>query len=384
MTMTAHRLLLICLMWATPAVWGGQVSHAQTTQVNGQILTQINAGAGTGGADQLQVTLLLQAAGDAFDIGTSTLQFTFNQAGLAIPSGAAISQPLTAGTDYAFQEPFASDPLYNKSVTVFGAANRLSVNLELFVPNMGRPIATSFTPVVAVFFDITDPSQTSMLTWITSGDANSTVIVAESNAPGDEIPLGTFVGDNTVLPVELVSLSAIADNTAIHVRWETASEVNFAGFAVEVQREGGDWLDDGFVSARGGSAFGARYSYTVQNVQAGTYAIRLREVDTDGTIDYSPTVQVKVEVIEAVVQSVAYPNPFNQRAQVDVALSRAQHLTAELYDVRGRRLQQLYAGHVAAHQTLTLHVDGEALPAGIYVVQFTGERFMAHQQLVHR
>ncbi|MEM1094262.1 MAG: T9SS type A sorting domain-containing protein [Bacteroidota bacterium] len=380
--MRSLQSLYVVLILAAVAAWGGGALQAQTTGVSGQILTQINTGAGTNGADQLQVTLQLFAQGEAFNIGTTTLMLTFNNAALSIPSGATTSEALTDGTDYAYRDPFASSFLYNKAVTLFSAANRLSVNMELPIDNTGSPVLTTGTPIIDLFFDITDPSQTSMLTWVTANDPNPTVIFDEGNV--NAVALGSFLGDNSVLPVELVSLGAVADDAAIHVRWETASEVNFAGFGIEVQRGGGAWEEEAFVEARGGSAFGARYDYTLQNVPAGTYAIRLREVDTDGTIAYSPTVEVQVEVIAALVQSAVYPNPFHGSAQVDVALSEAQYLTAELYDMRGRRLRQLYAGHVAAHQTLTLRVDGEALPAGVYLVQFTTDGFTAHQRLVHR
>ncbi|GAB5522069.1 MAG: hypothetical protein RhofKO_43200 [Rhodothermales bacterium] len=373
--------ILCCFLIALMLVVWSDALYGQTTQVDGQISTQINAGAGTGGADQLQVTLQLQAQGEAFDLGTSTLMFTFNNAALAIPSGAAVSQALTSGTDYAFREPWASNALYNKSVTVFGSANRLSVNIELFVPNMGQPIAEAFTPVIDLFFNITDPSQTSQLTWITAGDPNPTVVVDEDNTTN--IPLGAFIGDNQVLPVELASLTAVANGTVLHVAWETLSEINFAGFGVEVQYEKGLWEEKGFVSARGTGEFGASYRYTIRNVRAGRYAIRLREVDTDGTVDYSPTVEVQVDVTE-VVQAKAYPNPFSGTAQVDVALASGQHLTATLYDLRGRRVRQLYAGQVAAHQTLTLTIDGQGLPSGVYLIRFTGDRFTESRRLVHQ
>ena len=376
--MSSLRCFLLCLLCAA---WSGTL-YAQTTQVDGQISTQINAGAGAGGADQLQVTLQLQAQGEAFDLGTSTLMFTFNNAALAIPSGATVSQALTSGTDYAFREPWASNALYNKSVTVFGAANRLSVNIELFVPNMGVPIATAFTPVIDLFFNITDPSQTSQLAWITTGDPNPTVVVDEDNATS--IPLGAFIGENQVLPVELASFSAVANGTTLHIAWETLSEINFAGFGVEVQYEAGVWEEQGFVLARGSGEFGASYRYTVRDVRAGRYAIRLREVDTDGTTDYSPIIEVQVDVTEVVMQAKAYPNPFSSTAQVDVALASGQYLTAELYDLRGRRVRQLYAGQVAAHQTLSLTVDGQDLPAGVYLIRFTGDRFTGSRRLVHQ
>jgi len=50
----------------------------------------------------------------------------------------------------------------------------------------------------------------------------------------------------------------------------------------------------------------------------------------------------------------AYPNPFNPTVSVDIVLTRAARVEAEIYDVRGRKVDTLWSGELAAG-THTLH-----------------------------
>ena len=72
--------------------------------------------------------------------------------------------------------------------------------------------------------------------------------------------------------------------------------------------------------------------------------------------------------------SEVYPNPSSGRATLTLEVAAAQAVTAEVYDVLGRRVAVLHDGvlEAGAH---ALVLDGAALPAGAYVVRVTGETF---------
>src|SRR5690606_20707487 len=77
---------------------------------------------------------------------------------------------------------------------------------------------------------------------------------------------------------------------------------------------------------------------------------------------------------EGFALSEVYPNPSSGRATLTLEVAAAQAVTAEVYDVLGRRVAVLHDGvlEAGAH---ALVLDGAALPAGAYVVRVTGETF---------
>lgn len=75
---------------------------------------------------------------------------------------------------------------------------------------------------------------------------------------------------------------------------------------------------------------------------------------------------------EAILES-AFPNPFRTETSVRFAVERVQAVRLELFDVLGRRVAVLYEGTAAAGQPVEARVDGQGLPAGVYVARLSGE-----------
>jgi hypothetical protein len=89
-----------------------------------------------------------------------------------------------------------------------------------------------------------------------------------------------------ILAVELLYFVATAGDGAVDVRWETASEVDTAGFNLHRSTlEVGPYtlINPEFFAARGGPTSGALYVYTDVDVENGTtYWYKLEDVDTQG------------------------------------------------------------------------------------------------------
>ncbi len=94
----------------------------------------------------------------------------------------------------------------------------------------------------------------------------------------------------TPTPVELVSFTAVKKESDIELNWSTATETNNKGF--EVQRQSGGlertgWERIGFVEGNGTTSQVHSYSYRDENVQPGKYQYRLKQIDFDGSTEYS-------------------------------------------------------------------------------------------------
>ena len=75
------------------------------------------------------------------------------------------------------------------------------------------------------------------------------------------------------------------------------------------------------------------------------------------------------------------PNPTSAGARLDLEVGSAQHVRAELFDVAGRRVAQIFDGAVAAGTPIVLEVERGSLPAGVYVIRVVGDRFETSRQI---
>jgi hypothetical protein len=111
-------------------------------------------------------------------------------------------------------------------------------------------------------------------------------------------PNGTPVHRRTVqldvlVPVELTSFSSINEKNDVILNWITATETNNQGF--EVQRKtNGEYDRIGFVEGHGTTTELQNYTFRDKDVNAGSYYYRLKQVDYDGTFEYSGEIAVEV------------------------------------------------------------------------------------------
>ncbi|UOQ52229.1 zinc-dependent metalloprotease [Hymenobacter cellulosivorans] len=172
------------------------------------------------------------------------------------------------------------------------------------------------------------------------------------------------------LPVELVTFAAECQRGAVQLDWHTASEENSARFEVERSVDGSRFEHIGTVPAAGHSTSTRTYTFRDPNQasalsQLGTRYYRLRQVDQEGTAEYSPVRTVQVVSIPAGLA--LFPNPTTHGATLAGA---APGTTVRLIDSLGRVV--LTADADATGQAV-LSWPAQALAAGMYVVQ-AGQR----------
>ncbi len=183
------------------------------------------------------------------------------------------------------------------------------------------------------------------------------------------------------LPVELVSFDALLDGEAVELTWETASETNNAGFEIQRISTNGeaDWEALGWVEGHGTTLETQAYTYRVDFLAAGTHRFRLKQVDFDGTFEYSPEVEIAVGIPTAYHLSAAYPNPFNPETQFSLSVAQAQQVQVAVYDVMGRHVAMLYDGFIEAQTTRSMTFEAGSLPSGLYLIRVAGNRFVTSQ-----
>jgi hypothetical protein len=125
-----------------------------------------------------------------------------------------------------------------------------------------------------------------------------TIRVSGRSNRADEIIAFWVIGapcatcDYNILPVDLLSISAEAEENAVILRWKTASEENNAYFDIEKSFDGKNWAFVNRVNGAGNSAKTKNYAVFDYEPAAGTSYYRLKQVDYDGKFSYSKTVSV--------------------------------------------------------------------------------------------
>jgi hypothetical protein len=176
-----------------------------------------------------------------------------------------------------------------------------------------------------------------------------------NNAPGENSSLwvevlktsgGTFstvafleAGACIPLPVDLKTFSAERNNSSVLLKWETMSEQNNAGFAIE-RYTGNGWQQVAFVysQAPGGNSNSVlTYSHTDINAFKGVSQYRLKQIDLDSRFKYSVTRMVRGEGQGGKVT--VFPNP-SKDGKVNVVFDNNVARNISLVDMGGRIVRQ--------------------------------------------
>ena len=174
-----------------------------------------------------------------------------------------------------------------------------------------------------------------------------------------------IVNDSSaVIPVELTNFSANVFDGKVNLNWQTSSEINNHGFEVQrsltptpSQKEGalGKWEKIGFVNGNGTSTEISNYNFIDEPISSGLYSYRLKQIDFDGSFEYSSEVDVNFIYANDFRLSQNYPNPFNPATTIEYQIPQASFVTIKVYDALGKEVVTLI---------------NEEKPAGIHEVNF--------------
>ncbi|XZF14346.1 T9SS type A sorting domain-containing protein [Chitinophagaceae bacterium MMS25-I14] len=111
------------------------------------------------------------------------------------------------------------------------------------------------------------------------------------------------------LALTWVSFDGEAVNNAAGLTWKTAEEKNTASFDIEHSADGSSFEKIGSMNAEGTG--NNTYTYTDNNTTDGNNYYRLKQIDNDGTFQYSKVINVVIKNgrTTAVTEVSFYPNP---------------------------------------------------------------------------
>ena len=134
------------------------------------------------------------------------------------------------------------------------------------------------------------------------------------------------------LPVELVYFYAEVYPDSVLLKFGTATEVSNYGFEIQRAQNNFDFVVIGFVDGNGNSNSPKDYTFADSLVErSGIVYYRLKQIDFNGTFDYSDTISVNfISNIQLENSSIPsnfeisenYPNPFNSTTKFEFKIQR--------------------------------------------------------------
>ena len=203
-----------------------------------------------------------------------------------------------------------------------------------------------------------------------------------------DIDVGYAVGANGIIlrtidggvPVELTSFSARVNEQNVILNWTTATEINNRGFEVE-KLFGSDWAVIGFVEGNGTTTEPKSYLFKDENLDAGIYKYRLKQIDFDGTYEYSDIIEAEVTTPIEFELSQNYPNPFNPSTKIKFSLNAETDIQLNVYNTLGQKVAEIFSGSLKEgyHEVV---FDAGSLTSGIYFYRLETDQFVDVKKMI--
>ena len=144
------------------------------------------------------------------------------------------------------------------------------------------------------------------------------------------------------LPVELVTFSAVKEDSKSLIKWSTASELNNDYFEIQRSSNGANYLTIGQVNGFGTTTTPQDYSFLDPTPFPGNNYYRLKQVDFDGAFEYS-----NVEVLnfdqDQTMALVVFPNPASDQLNIQLpVVDSKNNCSFELLNTMGQTVKKVY------------------------------------------
>jgi len=167
---------------------------------------------------------------------------------------------------------------------------------------------------------------------------------------------------NAPLPIKLIEFDGRANEKAIELYWETASEHNNLGFEIQKLKNIGDWETIDFREGQGTTNEVKEYQFEDINPISGINYYRLKQIDFEGAFEYSKVIAVQYNRAEKGIN--VFPNPSNGLINLQINNLANQKLKIKVLDNMGRTIWHSGLIKVESNWKREIEINGN----GIYFV----------------
>jgi hypothetical protein len=183
------------------------------------------------------------------------------------------------------------------------------------------------------------------------------------------------------LPVELASFTASTNGNGVTLNWTTATEINNLGFEIQRSTEGVEFFIVGFINGHGTTTEQQNYSYTDRNLDNGKYYYRLKQVDFNGTYEYSDVVEVEWRAFNSFLLEQNYPNPFNPTTTIGFGIQNKSNVKITILNAIGEEVA-LVLNEEKESGFYQVEFNAANLPSGVYFYQLRAGDFIQTKKMI--
>jgi hypothetical protein len=197
-----------------------------------------------------------------------------------------------------------------------------------------------------------------------------------STTTSDHYPIMTRYLFGGVLPVNLVSFTAVKQGLNSKLNWSTAQETNSREFIIERSSDGTGFIEIGRVAAAGNSSSVINYEWTDTRPLKGRNYYRLRQVDLNnqGVLSRVASVLFNKNGIISI-----YPNPASRSVEILTDIASPAAVTAQLIDMNGK-VVKIQNENISAGQVMVMNL--ESVTKGLYVLKIMYSNTVVTEKLM--
>jgi hypothetical protein len=196
---------------------------------------------------------------------------------------------------------------------------------------------------------------------------------------------------NAAVPVELSAFEAHLNDNLVRLNWRTESELDNFGFEVQRRTLTGRFEKIGFIKGHGTTSEPHSYRYEDTDLLSEDTYYRLKQIDLDGSFEYSREILVSRNLPERFVLSQNFPNPFNPVTTIafelpELAGSTNARTIMNVYDIRGHLVKTLI-DEQRNHGAYQVNWDGtdnmkQPVSSGVYIYTLQYDSFKQSRKLL--
>jgi photosystem II stability/assembly factor-like uncharacterized protein len=195
-----------------------------------------------------------------------------------------------------------------------------------------------------------------------------------------------YIGPPYPVPVELTSFTATANGKVVILNWTTSTETNNQGFEIERASSSTtpleeDWKKIGFVPGFGTTTEPKSYSYSDQSVNTGINYYRLKQIDYDGSYEYSDVVEIEISSPTEFMLLQNFPNPFNPTTTIGFGLQNKSNVRITILNAIGEEVAVVLneEKEPGFHQ---VEFSAANLPSGVYFYRLNAGSFVETKKIL--
>jgi len=197
-----------------------------------------------------------------------------------------------------------------------------------------------------------------------------------------------FTDNSGGVPVELISFTADVNSEKVLLHWQTATELNNLGFEIERKSDKNGWRMIGFKEGKGTTTEIQNYVFSddLFGIESEHLYYRLKQIDFDGTFEYSEVVEVVVDIPTEFSLEQNHPNPFNPSTTIRFTIPQGEkretrNINLKVYDVLGNEITTL-VNEEKPTGSYEVEFNAANLPSGIYFYKLRAGDFVETRKMV--